>query len=199
MPRGYSGPVIKPSKIRRQPAAVRPSRIRRDPLLVQGPAKKVEPPSPERDIWLGIAGVVVFAISVVTVTVGFSVITGHDDGAAAVRASAERFGSCDGGPDCVIDGDTIRIAGETLDIAGMVAPELRSAQCPEEKQRGVEAVQRLTAFLNSGKAATAGEVRGPDGAQRTRVEVDGRDVGAAMVKAGVAWEPASSPHDWCAT
>jgi hypothetical protein len=90
--------VIKPSKIRRQPVAVRPSRIRRDPLLVQGPEKKVEPPSPERDIWLGVAGVVLFAMAVVTVTVGLSVITGRDDGAAAERASVERFASCEGGP-----------------------------------------------------------------------------------------------------
>jgi hypothetical protein len=190
--------VIKPSKIRRQPVAVRPSRIRRDPLLVQGPEKKVEPPSPERDIWLGVAGVVLFAMAVVTVTVGLSVITGRDDGAAAERASVERFGSCEGGPNCVIDGDTIRIAGETVDIAGMVAPDFRSTQCPEEKLRGVEAVQRLTAFLNSGSVTSGGDVRGPDGQPRRKIAVDGRDVGAAMVKAGVAREPTSTPPDWCA-
>jgi len=190
--------VIKTSKIRRQPAAaVRPSRIRRDPLLVQAPPKKVEPPSPERDIVLGITGVLLFAVAIVTVLVGFSVVTGHDDAAAAVRSNAERFGSCEGGPDCVIDGDTIRIAGETVEIAGMDAPEIRTARCEDEKLRGVESIQRLTELLNSGQVTTAGEVQGPDGKMRTAIQVDGRDVGAAMIKAGAAREPLSKPRNWC--
>ena len=190
--------MIKTSKIRRQPVpAVRPSRIRRDPLLVQAPQKKAAPPSPERDIALGVAGVLLFAIAIVTVTVGFSVITGHDDAAAAVRASGERFGSCEGGPDCVIDGDTIRIEGETVEIAGMDAPEVRSARCEEERLRGVESIQKLTGLLNSGTVTTAGEVEGPDGKLRTAVQVDGRDVGAAMIKAGAAGELLTKPRNWC--
>lgn len=189
--------MIKTSKIRRQPAVVRaPSRIRRDPLLVQAPQKKAPPPSPERDIALGVTGVMLFAAAIVTVTVGFSVITGHEDSAAAAQASA-RFGSCDGGPDCVIDGDTIRIGGETVEIAGMDAPELATARCSAEKERGIQAVQQLTALLNSGAVTTGGQVQGPDGKLRTAVLVDGRDVGAAMIKAGAAGEPLGKPRNWC--
>ena len=189
--------VIKQSKIRRKGApAPRPSRIRRDPLLVQPVQKKAPPRSREREIWLGVTGVILFAVAIVTVTAGFSVITGHEDAAAASGARGQ-FGSCEGGPNCVIDGDTIRIAGSTVDIAGMDAPELASAQCQEETLRGVEAVQKLTTLLNSGTVTVGGDVTEPDGAVRKAVEVDGRDVGAAMVSAGAAREPSTGPHHWC--
>jgi endonuclease YncB( thermonuclease family) len=184
--------VIKQSKIRRHNVELRPSRIRRDPVREE---KKVEARSHEREIWLGVVGVVLFGIAIAVSTVGFSVITGRD-GAGAAQVSTDRFGDCEGGPNCVIDGDTIRIAGETVTIAGMEAPRVQNARCQEETERGTRAVQQLTDLLNSGKVTTAGEVHEADGRLRTKVLVDGRDVGAALIAAGDARESGSDP-DWC--
>ena len=184
---------IKHSKIRRKAIAVRPSRIRREPPPVQ---KKVEPRSREIEIVLALTGVVLFAIAIAIVIAGFNVVMGKDDAAGAVPANADQFGSCDGGPNCVIDGETIRIAGDTVKIAGMKAPRIGSARCPEEQQLGVKAIQQLTELLNSGKVTSAGDVLEANGTIRRTVLVDGRDVGAAMVSAGVAREYGSS-EGWC--
>ncbi len=185
--------VSKPLKLRRPTVELQPSRIRRDPVREQ---KKVEAVSRDREMWLGVFGVALFGIVIATVTVGFSVITGHDDPAAAASPSLNQFGACEGGPNCVVDGDTIRIAGANVQIAGMQAPDADSPRCDEEAQRAAEAIDKLTALLNSGKVATGGEVHEPDGQVRTRVFVDGKDVGAAMVSAGVAHRYGSDA-DWC--
>ena len=189
---------IKHSKIRRKTVDLRtsgprPSRIRRDPVPVE---KKREPISRETEITFAIAGVVLFATAIAFVIAGFNVVMGKDDGAKAAPVSAPEFGSCEGGANCVIDADTIRIAGSTVKIAGMAAPSIQSPHCAEEKQAGVEAVQALTGLLNSGKVITGDEVDSPDGLVRRTVLVNGKDVGAAMVSAGLARAPGSS-GDWC--
>ena len=179
-----------------QPAP-RPSRIRRDPLLVKPIEKKVAPPSREQEIWLGVTGILLFALAIAVATLGFSVITGKDSGAVAAPIQTEKFGDCTGGPNCVIDGETIRVGGDTLKIAGMRAPRIRSARCDAEEQRGVKSVEALTALLNSGKVTTGGQVREPDGQMRTQVLVDGQDVAAKMIAAGTAREAGSVPPSWC--
>ena len=52
-----------------QPAP-RPSRIRRDPLLVKPIEKKVAPPSREQEIWLGVTGILLFALAIAVATMG---------------------------------------------------------------------------------------------------------------------------------
>ena len=101
------------------------------------------------------------------------------------------------GANCVIDGETIRVGGDTLKIAGMRAPRIRSARCDAEEQRGVKAVEELTALLNSGKVTTGDQVREPDGQTRTEVLVNGQDVAAAMIAASAAREAGSIPPSWC--
>jgi endonuclease YncB( thermonuclease family) len=187
--------LVRPSRIRREPALAPGSRIRRAPPPVQ---KKVEPPSEEREIIGGIAGVVLLAFSIAALIVGISVATiFRNDPAAAARAM--RFGQCYNapGPNCVLDGDTIEFAGEKLQIAGIEAPKIDGARCSNERERGIEAAVRLAYLLNKGKVATAGQVAGPDGQTRTKVEVDGLDVGVAMVNAGVARDSGEGPGDWC--
>ena len=192
--------MSKPWTPRKPTVELRPSRIRREPPRVEkkAEAKKARPVSREQEIMLGIAGVVLFAIIIAIVTIGFSAITGHDDPTAATDQSQQfvRCGVGDGS-NCVIDGDTVRIADETVEIAGMDAPKLRSAACAAEAERGAEAVERLIELLNGGKVEIAGNLRGPDGQLKTRVTVDGRDVGAAMVASGAARDPASGPASWC--
>jgi len=88
----------------------------------------------------------------------------------------------------VLDGDTIRIDGEQVVIAGMAAPKVEAAHCGAEEQRGAKAVDELLGLLNSGKVTSGGAIRGADGVSRRKVQVDGRDVAAAMIAAGVARE-----------
>jgi hypothetical protein len=70
--------VIKTSKIRRRTVAVRPSRIRRDPVVAAAPVeKKVNPYPTEREIWMVVVGVVLFAIAITALTFGISDVTSH--------------------------------------------------------------------------------------------------------------------------
>jgi endonuclease YncB( thermonuclease family) len=192
---------LRPSGIGRQPA--RPSRIRRDPVRLEK-AVEPQPDSPEREMWGGIAGVVLFALIGAALIVGIAVITSHRNTAAAAEA-VPQFGHCynHSGPNCVVDGDTIRVAGESIEIAGMDAPEIRAAQCPEEADRGVDAAVRLVALLNSGKVTIAAPERQADGQLLRKVEVGRRDVGRAMVRAGVArvyaGEGVSERRGWCSS
>jgi endonuclease YncB( thermonuclease family) len=109
----------------------------------------------------------------------------------------QRFGSCrnEAGPNCVLDGDTIRIDGEQV-IAGMAAPKVEAAHCDAE-ERGAKAVDQLLRLLNSGKVTSSRAIRGADGVSRRMVQVDGRDLAAAMIAAGVARNDDGEKHNWC--
>jgi len=188
------GATLRPSRIRRDPVPV--SRIRRSPPPVE---KKIEPPSEEREIWGGVAGVLLICAAITAATVGVSAATIFREN-PATAAQAAKFGQCYNavGPNCVYDGDTIHFAGERIEIAGIEAPRIDGAGCSNERARGIEAAVRLADILNRGKVATAGEVREPDGSTRTKVEVGGFDVGVAMINAGVARDSGDGPGNWCA-
>jgi len=55
---------------------VRPSRIRREPVAVPV-EKKVNPYPTEREIWMVVIGVILFAIAITALTVGISDVTSH--------------------------------------------------------------------------------------------------------------------------
>ncbi len=68
--------MIKTSKIRRRTVELRPSRIRRDPP----PAireRKVQPYPTEREIWIVVIGVILFAVAITALTIGISDVTSH--------------------------------------------------------------------------------------------------------------------------
>lgn len=180
-------------KPRRPTVELAPSRIRRQPVREEA---KVEPVSPEREMWGGVAGIILFAVALAVITVGIA-LTPIFRG--AVAAKAPRFGQCyNSDPaNCVLDGDTIHLAGDKLEIAGMDVPRIQDARCDSERSRGIEAAVKLADLLNSGKLVNAGNVRDLDGQVRTKLEVDGRDVGAAMVSAGVARDLGSGADGWC--
>jgi endonuclease YncB( thermonuclease family) len=188
--------VIKTSKIRRKPpVAVRPSRIRRDPLPVQQKLEKVEI-SEEREIWGGVAGILLFAAVLAVGTVGISAATLFRSGAPS--APPPRFGQCynAGGPDCVLDGDTIYLGGDKVKIAGMVTAKIQSASCDHERIRGIDAALQLATLINKGDVTLGGTVRSPDGELRQTVEVNGQDVSAAMISSGAARSP-DGDRNWC--
>ena len=188
---------IKTSRIRRKPVEVRPSRIRRDPLLVRPIETKKKPPrSREFEMWIGVAGIALFGAAIAAATMGFSVITASDKDDAPIAPSTA-FGSCEGNPNCVVDGDTIRLAGQTVQIAGIATPDIHVPQCSAEGELGARAVQKLTALLNGGKVTLGATARDADGVMRTTVLVNGHDVAAAMIDAGVAQERGSIEPEWC--
>jgi micrococcal nuclease len=190
--------VSKPWKPGRQTVELRPSRIRRDPVRLE----KVEakPPSPEREVWVTVTGVALFAAAVAALTFGISEITSHWRNDPESAAQAARFGHCynHAGPNCVLDGETIYFGGERVEIAGMDAPEIGGAACAEEANRGVRAAVRLHELLNSGKVTLGDAERESDGRLLRRVAVDGRDVSKAMIGAGVARDYGGGPRSWCA-
>jgi micrococcal nuclease len=196
IPPEYSGRVSKAWKPAKPTVELRPpSRIRRDPVREE---KKVAPRSREFEIWMGVTGVALFAVIIAMLTVGFSIITGSDDDAPP-PVHSEQFLRCGigDGSDCVVDGDTIRIDDETVNIAGIEAPKVVSAECDKEAQRGGEAIEKLLQLLNSGKVTKGANVVEADGQVRTKVLVNGTDVGTAMINAGAAREYGTVVGGWC--
>lgn len=119
--------------------------------------------------------------------------------APAVRAS---FGLCHtgGGTNCVVDGDTIWVAGENVRIADIDAPETHDFRCPEEKALGDRATRRLHQLVNGG-AVTLRPIRDRDadgyGRKLRLVLVDGRSVGDTLVGEGLARPYAGGKRPWC--
>jgi endonuclease YncB( thermonuclease family) len=117
---------------------------------------------------------------------------------APVRAS---FSYCyaGGGTNCVVDGDTFYIGGEKVRIAGIDAPETHPSRCDYEAQLGNEATEKLHALLNSGAVTMTSIDRDRDvyGRLLRDVQVNGTDVGEAMVSAGVAREWVGHREPWC--
>ena len=55
----------------------------------------------------------------------------------------------------VLDGDTIRVAGETFRLVGFDAPETHRAQCPTERELGNRATFRLRQIVAAGGSHAA--------------------------------------------
>lgn len=198
--------MSKPWKPDRRSAQQRPSRIRREPVrLSSSPAVPADPRAAreaearfrKRQVRGGIAGVVAIAAVLTAAVVGISVVTysRYDPEAAAREAM---FVQCySGGANCVIDGDTIHVAGETVQIAGIAAPQIQGARCDAERTRGIDAAMRLADLLNRGKVSVGAAFRDPYGREVRKVEVDGNDVGTALIDAGAARRFDGDSQDWC--
>jgi endonuclease YncB( thermonuclease family) len=88
----------------------------------------------------------------------------------------------------VLDGDTIRIAGETFRLVGFDAPETYRAQCPSEHELGNRATFRLRQLVAGGgidlervacacRTGTEGTPRCNYGRSCGVLRVRGQDVG----------------------
>jgi micrococcal nuclease len=192
--------VIKRSKPRRPALALAPSRIRREPVRLERELDpvKAEAKAREREMWGGVAGVVLFAAALAVLAIGISAATiFRDDPAAAARAT--RFGQCYNaeGPNCVLDGGTIYLQGKKVAIAGVDAPQIQGARCENERAQGIEAAVRLADLLNGGPVTVSAPFRDEYGRLVRKVRVGGDDVGEAMVDAGVAREYDGAGQPWC--
>jgi endonuclease YncB( thermonuclease family) len=173
---------------------LRPSRIRREPAPVE---KKVDPRSDEQEVWFGAVGVVLVALTVAALTVGISVAT-HSKYDPAAAAEDVRFGQCyNGGPNCVLDGDTIYVGGEKVEIAGIEAPKIQTPGCPEERNRGIDSAVRLAELLNSGEVTVSAGSLDEYGRDVRQVQVNGHDVADSMISAGVSRRYDGRPQLWC--
>lgn len=101
---------------------------------------------------------------------------------------------------CVIDGDSIRLQGETLRLAGLDAPELAGA-CEAERIAGRAARDALLGWLNGGAFSVRAPEDGRDkyGRPLGTLTRGSSNAAALLVERGLA-QPYSggARFDWCA-
>lgn len=101
---------------------------------------------------------------------------------------------------CVTDGDSFKLGSRKIRIAGIDAPELSNAQCPEEAALGVKARDRLRDLLNQGSfTMTAHRLRRTDQYDRELMAVErgGTDIGQQLIDEGLAHRYLGSKGSWC--
>ena len=194
--------MSKPWTPPRHTAKFKPSRIRRAPVQlvpdVPGKARKPVRLSDREQMWFGVTGVVLMAAAVAAVVMGIAIFTfTRDDPDAAARA--DRFAQCYDayGSNCVLDGDTITVAGQKMQIAGITAPAIQGAQCDDERTRGIDAAVRLADLLNSGQVTVSRPFRDEYGRVVQSVQVKGEDVGQRLMDAGIARKYEGTKPNWC--
>lgn len=111
------------------------------------------------------------------------------------------FGACKwgGGTNCVVDGDTIYLAGAKIRIAGIDAPETHDYRCASELALGEQAAARLRQLVSGGAVTLSSIDRDHDvyGRLLRNVAVDGQDVGDVLVSEGLARPYAGGRRGWC--
>lgn len=90
----------------------------------------------------------------------------------------------------VVDGDTIQVAGTRIRLLGLDAPE-QAQLCTDMRTGisvscGVEARRTLSALLGQDEVSCLAEGEDRYGRLLARCQVQGQDVGAAMVRSGWA-------------
>ena len=101
---------------------------------------------------------------------------------------------------CVIDGDTIRLHGQTIRIADIDTPEIFSPQCESELQLGLQATERLQELLSAGPFVVepiAGRKVDIYGRQLRVLTRDGSSIGDQLVREGLARTWKGSRDPWC--
>ncbi|RYH12632.1 MAG: thermonuclease family protein [Alphaproteobacteria bacterium] len=108
---------------------------------------------------------------------------------------------CQGGKgrDCVIDGDTFRLDGQSIRIADIDTPETRNYACAAEKTLGDRATARMHQLLNAGAFELQPYERDEDqyGRKLRIVTRDGRSLGQILVAEGLARTWDGARHPWC--
>jgi endonuclease YncB( thermonuclease family) len=113
-----------------------------------------------------------------------------------------RIGFCRGraGNNCVIDGDSFILDGESIRLAAIDAPEMGNPGCAAEADLAQAAKSRLQELLNDGAIVL---VRNADrdqdrfGRSLRDAEVDGRSVSDTLVAEGLARPWRGQKENWC--
>lgn len=128
------------------------------------------------------------------------------DRSAAVPGSAElsraTYTLCmnRNGPDCVIDGDTLRHGGLPVRIADIDAPEVFSHQCDAERALGEAAARRLLELVNAGPFEMRPWDHRDEDVYGRKLRVlmrDGVSLGQVLVEEGLAREWDGARRGWC--
>lgn len=98
----------------------------------------------------------------------------------------------------VIDGDTFTYGSQHIRIANIDAPETHPPRCIEEARLGLAATQKLKQLLSSGTVTMSGAGHDQYGREVRSVQVDGQQVGEAMISAGLARSyDGKKRQGWC--
>lgn len=123
--------------------------------------------------------------------------------AAATDREEAHFPICSGPKreTCVVDGDTIWYRGEKIRLVGFDTPEVSNPGCAREARLGEQATRRLQDWLNQGAFSLEAN---PDGRDRDKygrslrvVSRGGENVGAVMVREGLAERRGGARNVWC--
>ncbi len=134
-----------------------------------------------------LALIAVAALGWVAIERGYVEVPGFEvpDAASGYETVAHQFSLCSGsGGTCVIDGDTIRIEGQSVRIADIDTPEVRDYGCAEEKALGDRATLRMLELVNQGGFTMAlWDHRDEDmyGRKLRVLERDGQSLGMLLV------------------
>lgn len=114
----------------------------------------------------------------------------------------DRFKPCSSAKhrNCVIDGDTFRLDGQTIRIADINAPEVTDPQCAAEAALGRQATNRLLDLLNAGPievVSAGGRDADVYGRKLRLVMRHGQSLGDAMIESGLALRWHGARRNWC--
>jgi len=101
---------------------------------------------------------------------------------------------------CVVDGDTIWIAGEKIRIADIDTPEISEPKCRPELALGHKATARLTELINAAPfelQAWPGRDEDRYGRKLRVLVRDGYSLGDMLVVEGLARTWSGRPEPWC--
>ena len=86
----------------------------------------------------------------------------------------------------VLDGDTLRVGSESIRLQGIDAPELRQT-CSDGWAAGEAARRALVALVDRGPPSCMRVTTDHYGRTVAFCQVNGEDIGEAMVRQGMAW------------
>jgi endonuclease YncB( thermonuclease family) len=104
-----------------------------------------------------------------------------------------------GGPNCIVDGDTIRYGGVKIRLADIDTPEISSPKCASERALGEQAKDRLLELMNAGPFELVRYSRDEDqyGRKLRIITRDGRSVGDTLIAEGLARRWDGARRSWC--
>lgn len=106
----------------------------------------------------------------------------------------------------VVDGDTLKIAGQRLRFVGIDAPETYKPRCDHELEKGKEATARLKSMMRDADDVEFVDTGDIDKYDRPLIhlKLDGRDAGQMLMEEGLAleWKPGRQAwlerrRHWC--
>ena len=95
----------------------------------------------------------------------------------------------------IIGGDTITIDGTGYRFLGIAAPDPGQV-CDDGYPAGAEAIKALLALMSGRKITCESHGREPSGRLLALCRAGGRDLGEAMVRAGMAWPDPRTGRDY---